>query len=37
MGKTGESPALSRNCNPGPGEARIPALTVALNAFEERG
>jgi hypothetical protein len=37
MGKTGESPALSRNCNPSLGEARIPALIAALNTFEERG
>ena len=37
MGKSGESPALSRNCNPNFGEARIPALAVALKAFEERG
>ena len=37
MGKSGSSPALSRNCNPKIGEARIPALVVALDTFEERG
>lgn len=37
MGKSGESPALSRNCNPGFGEARTPTPVVALSAFEERG
>jgi len=37
MGKTGESPALSRNCNPDLGEARIPTLIVALDTFVERG
>jgi hypothetical protein len=36
-GKSGESPALSRNCNPDFGEARIPSLIEALKTFEERG
>jgi hypothetical protein len=37
MGKSGESPALSRNCNPSFGEARIPAPVAAPNTFAERG